>query len=40
MIVKTRQYDERYFTLIGNFYYLSFFGGGAFDMVIRKGSDS
>ena len=38
MTVKARHYDERYSTLIGIFYYLSFFGGKGVDMAIDKAS--
>ena len=36
MIVKTRYYNERYFTLAGTLYYLSFFGGEDIDMAVDR----
>ena len=36
MIVKARYYDERYSTLAGTLYYLSFFGGKNVDMAVDK----
>ena len=36
MTVKARYYDERYFTLVGNLYYLSFFGGKGVDMAVDR----
>ena len=36
MIVRVRYYDERYFTLVGIFYCLSFFGGGGIDMAVNR----
>ena len=36
MIVKIRYYNERYSTLIGIFYYFSFFGGEDVDMAIDR----
>ena len=36
MTVKVRYYDERYSTLVGNLYCLSFFGGKDIDMAIDR----